>query len=144
MRRTLAMAAAAAAFCASAGQAAAPSITGLWTTARGATVELARCGGDSLCGKLVSSAIIRSNPGATDGRNVNSALRGRKLNGLTVLWGLKNTGSGWSGGHIYNPDDGKTYGGSIEPMPNGSLRVKGCVPVLGLSFCGLQQWKRAR
>lgn len=146
MRPTVAIAAAAAAFLPSAGEAAAPSITGLWTTARGATVELGRCGGgDSLCGKLVSSPTIRSNPVATDGRNANAALRGRRLTGLTILWGLKRTGTGWSGGHIYNPDDGKTYGGSVEPMPDGSLRVKGCVPsVLRISFCGLQQWKRGR
>jgi uncharacterized protein (DUF2147 family) len=146
MRLILAVAAVAAAFWPSAGKAAAPPITGLWITARGATVELARCGGgDSLCGKLVSSPDIRSNPVATDGRNANAALRARRLSGLTILWGLKRTGTGWSGGHIYNPEDGKTYGASVEPMADGSLRVKGCLPsLLGISFCGLQQWKRAR
>jgi uncharacterized protein (DUF2147 family) len=148
MRLILAIAAAAAAvaFWPAGGGAAAPPINGVWITPRGATVALGSCGGaDSLCGKLVSSPAIRSDPGARDGRNGNPALRGRRLSGLTILWDFKKKGTGWSGGRVYNPEDGKTYGGSLELMPDGSLRVKGCMPsVLGINFCGLQQWKRAR
>jgi len=145
MRLTLAIVAAAGALGPVSGAAAAPPVTGAWITPRGVTVELGRCAGDSPCGKLMSSPAIRSDAAALDVRNANPALRSRKLNGLTILWGLKRTGTGWSGGQIYNPEDGKTYGGSVEPMPDGSLRVKGCVPsVLGINFCGLQQWKRAR
>jgi uncharacterized protein (DUF2147 family) len=93
---------------------------------------------------LMSSPAIRSDPAARDVRNANAALRGRKLNGLTILWGLNRAGTGWSGGRIYNPEDGKTYGGSLESMPDGTVRVKGCRPsVLGVSLCGVQQWKRA-
>jgi uncharacterized protein (DUF2147 family) len=62
-----------------------------------------------------------------------------------VIWGLKPTATGWSGGHMYNPEDGKTYLGSIDPAPGGMLKVKGCISsILGVNFCGVTQWKRAK
>ncbi|HEX8064284.1 MAG TPA: DUF2147 domain-containing protein [Allosphingosinicella sp.] len=129
---------------ASAAGAASPDVRGLWTTPVGATVELAPCGAN-LCGKLVSSPGIRANPAATDRNNKNAALRGRKLKGLTIVWGFKPSAGGWSGGRIYNPGDGKIYSGSIDPAAGGMLKVKGCVAsLMGINFCGLQQWKRAR
>lgn len=139
------LAAAAIGFGATATHAAPPDIRGLWMTPRGAVIEIGRCGSGNLCGTLVSSPAIRGNAAAADAKNVNPALRSRKLKGLTVLWGLKASANSWSGGHMYNPEDGKTYIGSIEPGPGGMLKVKGCVSaVFGINFCGLQQWKRAR
>lgn len=125
-------------------QAAPPSVSGIWDTARGATVELAPCGRETVCGTLVSSPAIRSDPAALDRNNKNPALRGRSLKGLRILVGLKKVGSIWTAGKIYNPEDGKTYGASIEALPDSSLRVKGCTSVFGASFCGLQQWRRGK
>jgi uncharacterized protein (DUF2147 family) len=143
LKHLIAFTAVAAVFGTAAG-AAPPHVSGLWVTPAGATVELAACGGN-LCGKLVSSRAIRSNPAATDGNNKNGALRARKLKGLSIVWGLKPSPGGWSGGRIYNPEDGKTYSGSIEPAAGGMLKVKGCVAsTVGINFCGVQQWKRAR
>jgi uncharacterized protein (DUF2147 family) len=128
----------------SAADAAVPSsLTGLWLPAGGSTVELAPCGGETLCGKLVSSPTISSDWAAAARKNKNPALRTRRLSGLMILVGLKKVGSVWSGGKIYNPDDGKTYSASIEQLPDNSLGVTGCTSVIGVSFCGLQQWKRA-
>jgi uncharacterized protein (DUF2147 family) len=88
------------------------SVTGIWTTDDGdGAVEIRPCG-QNLCGYIY--AILRlpdpSRP-ALDDRNTNAEQRGRPLCGMQVIGGLHADGPDkWSGGWIYDPKVGKTYG----------------------------------
>ena len=46
----------------------------------------------------------------------------------------------WSGGRIYNPDNGKTYVGDLRLLDPTRLKVTGC---LVRPLCGSQVWRRA-
>lgn len=126
--------------------ASAADIQGTWATPRGgALIEISHCGGNSLCGKFVSSDAIKANPSAKDNQNRASALRSRNLKGIATLWGFSGGAAKWTGGHIYNPEDGKTYKGAIEMTGADSLRVKGCIAsFLNVQLCGIQGWKRVK
>ena len=107
-------------------------------------VRIAPCPGDAsrLCGNIVS--MPRPN-GANrqplrDGKNPDAALRSRTILGLPLITGFKPNGANkWSGGKIYNPQDGKTYNSKLELAANGTLKVSGCVSVI----CKTQVWTRA-
>ena len=119
----------------------AADVTGLWATStNGGQVEIARCG-NSLCGKLVSSGRIRSEPGLKDTKNKDPAQRARTLKGLQMLYDFTGGPTKWSGGKIYNPDDGRTYAGTIEMPSDNQLKLKGCVVA---PLCKTQVWNRVR
>ena len=114
---------------------------GRWKTeTRGGIVEIQRCGA-SICGRLLTSDLLRTNPNLKDARNSDAALRGRPLRGLQVLSGFKADGTGWSGGKIYNAEDGKTYTAYVTPEGPNQLKVKGCV---FRPLCKTQTWTRVR
>lgn len=74
-------------------------------------VQIFQCEG-LMCGRIIWLRVARDPQGALnlDKKNPVPALRQRKLCGLTILWGLRPTGSNrWVDGWFYNPDDGKTY-----------------------------------
>lgn len=124
-----------------AGPLAAAEITGLWQTpSRGGEVEISRCGA-SLCGRLVSSDGLKDDPDLKDVRNRDAALRERRLKGLTILTGFSGGPREWTGGSIYNAEDGKTYSGSITLMGDNSLSLRGCVVA---PLCKSQTWTRIR
>lgn len=132
---------AAAAFSAVAGPAFAADVTGLWATpTNGGQVEIARCG-NSLCGKLVTSGQIRTDPSLKDIRNKDTAQRGRTLKGLQMLYDFTGGPTKWSGGKVYNPDDGGTYSGTIEMLSANQLKLKGCVVA---PLCKTQVWNRVK
>jgi uncharacterized protein (DUF2147 family) len=61
--------------------------------------------------------------------------------GMTVLWGLKKDGDGYSGGHVFDPNAGKAYKSKVTLVADGSqLQVLGYVglPVMGRT----QTWVR--
>jgi len=115
-------------------------VVGRWKTeTKNGVVEIARCGA-SICGRLVTSDLLRTNPGLTDGRNVDPALRNRPLRGLLMLKGFTPAADGmWENGTIYNGDDGKTYSARVTPIGPNQLKVRGCVFV---PFCKTQTWTR--
>ena len=125
----------------SAGAAASP--IGVWL-ASGETggkghVEIYKCGA-KLCGKLIWS----SNPNALDSRNPDTSKRGRKVVGITMLWGFEPDGENqWDSGRIYDPSSGKTYKCIIRLRGGGKLlHVRGYV---GISLIGKTQiWSRVR
>lgn len=61
--------------------------------------------------------------------------------GLTILWDLKKDGSEWTGGHIMDPKNGKTYKCKIKLSDGGKkLDVRGYI---GMSLFGrTQTWER--
>ncbi|QAY77986.1 DUF2147 domain-containing protein [Sphingosinicella sp. BN140058] len=114
---------------------------GRWKTeTRGGIVEIQRCGA-SICGRLLTSEHLRTNPNLKDANNTNAALRNRPLRGLQILSGFKADGNGWSGGKIYNAEDGKTYSAYVTPEGPNQLKVKGCV---FRPLCKTQTWTRVR
>lgn len=123
------------------GPALAADPTGLWQTpTREGQVEISKCG-NALCGRLVSSEGLRANPALKDVNNQNAKLRDRALKGLTILSGFSGGPQEWTGGHIYNAEDGKTYSGSITLSGNDTLKLRGCWVA---PLCKTQTWTRLR
>ena len=78
------------------------TVLGDWQTSVGAIVHLAPCG-DAVCFKIARFAVSRLHP--KDGKNKDSALRGRDLCGLTIGTGFRADGQNhYAGGEIYDPD----------------------------------------
>lgn len=119
----------------------AADVTGTWMTPTDeGMVEIKPCG-TSVCGTLVSSDDIKKNPALTDSKNSDASLRSRPLKGLLMLSGFSGSGGSWSGGKIYNPDDGKTYTATLTMKGDNTLEVRGCVFV---PLCETQTWTRAK
>src|SRR5687768_3168394 len=94
----------------------AADITGRWRTpGNGGEVEVYQCGA-AICGRLISSTQIAKDPSTLDARNENEKLKSRKLKGLTFLTGFTGGPTKWENGKVYNPEDGKTYSGSITAV----------------------------
>ena len=116
-------------------------VAGFWKTeTRNGIVEIVHCG-PSICGRIINSDGLRENPGMKDVNNSDPALRGRVLKGLTILSGFKADGNAWSGGKIYNAEDGKIYSAKITPEGVNTLKVRGCIFV---PLCKTQTWTRVR
>ena len=73
--------------------------------------------------------------------NRNPQLRGRRLIGLQILGGFTASGTGWSGGTIYNAEDGGTYKATVTPVDANHLKVRGCIV---WPLCKSQVWTRVR
>lgn len=118
---------------------AAASPAGTWTTIddktgqKRALIRISDSGG-SLSGTVVK---IFPQPGDTGiCQKCPGAFKGKKIQGLTILWGLKNKGNGvWDGGHILDPKTGKMYRAKITEQGN-KLLVRGYV---GISALGRTQ-----
>nr|WP_084580394.1 DUF2147 domain-containing protein [Sphingomonas azotifigens] len=116
-------------------------VEGRWKTqTRNAIVEIQRCG-PSICGRILTSDALRTNPDLRDANNSNAQLRTRPLKGLQILNGFTPSGTNWSGGKIYNAEDGKTYSADITLAGPDQLKLRGCV---FKPFCRTQTWTRVR
>jgi uncharacterized protein (DUF2147 family) len=114
---------------------------GRWKTeTKNGVVEIATCGG-SICGKLVTSDGLRANPDLRDSRNKDAAQQGRKLAGAQILGGFVRGTGEWTGGTIYNADDGGTYKATVTPTDADHLKVRGCIV---WPLCKTQTWTRIR
>lgn len=138
MKRLIIAACAAFACLAGAASADAPAdrVIGTWLVQnKDGMFNIARCG-ESLCGKLIWGKTA-SDP---DVKNKNPELRSRALNSFMMLQGYKlsKDGARWVDGEIYNPQDGNSYRSILEPGPDDTLKLKGC---LG-PFCQTQTWTR--
>jgi uncharacterized protein (DUF2147 family) len=117
------------------GPARAADPSGLWLTETGSSrIRIAPCGG-GYCGTIVSA------PGkALDAKNPNPALQKRSVVGVQILDARQPDGGGFSGS-LYNPNDGKTYSGSLKVTGPNTLEVAGCVMSV---FCKRQTWTRVQ
>lgn len=130
--RTVLAALAAGLLCGTA-QAADPSGIGLTETGT-SRVRIAPCG-SGFCGTIVSA------PGkGLDAKNPDPALRTRSVVGVQILSAPQGDGAGFSG-TLYNPNDGKTYSGSLKLTSANTLEVAGCVMSV---FCKRQTWTRVK
>lgn len=66
------------------------------------------------------------------------ANKDKPIQGMTILWGLKQDGQGWSGGTILDPAKGKTYKSKAKLIDANKLGISGCVAFI----CREQTWVR--
>jgi uncharacterized protein (DUF2147 family) len=119
----------------------AQDVTGLWQTqTNGGQVEISRCG-NSICGKLVNSDHIKTNPAMKDVKNKDASQRDRTLKGMQMLWGFSGGPDKWTGGKVYNANDGGTYSGTITVISANSLKLKGCIMA---PLCKTETWTRIK
>jgi uncharacterized protein (DUF2147 family) len=124
-----------------AAQPGADDVVGRWKTeTHNAIVEINRCG-PSICGRILTSDALRANPDFKDAKNSDAALRNRPLRGLQILGGFQPDGAGWSGGKIYNAEDGRTYNADVTLTGPNQLKLRGCV---FKPLCKTQSWTRVR
>ena len=125
---------------------AADDIRGVWVDNRDGgkhkvAVTIEDCDG-LLCGRIywLKKPLSGGAP-KRDQHNPDAALRDRPLCGLTILSGFQNARERhWTAGHIYNPNDGRTFKSTIELENDGSLRIRGYV---GLALFGKTvEWVR--
>ncbi len=134
--KALALAAALVGF---ASAASAADVDGFWRgPIRNVVVHVEACG-DAICGYIVTSDRLKVMPDLQDEKNKNPKLRTRPVKGLALFYDLKGGPTKWSGGSIYNPDDGNTYKGSVELADGDTLVLKGCALVI---LCKSQKWVR--
>jgi uncharacterized protein (DUF2147 family) len=118
-------------------------LAGRWATEGfGSIVEFRPCAGTSpeVCGHIawLWAPAPEGRP-RIDRNNPDPALRARPLVGIEIVSGLRETSPGvWTGGRLYNPDDGRTYTGSAR-LKGGLLELKGCAFNL---VCRSQTWRR--
>lgn len=117
---------------------------GIWDTEdQEAQVEVHTCG-DSICGKLVwlGEPLDAEGNALTDAGNPDKALRNEPILGLQILWDMEATDSSrWEGGHVYDPETGKTYKARITLEDADTLLLRGYVgaPMFGRT----STWTRA-
>ena len=119
-------------------------ILGRWLSeGKDAVIEIFPCADGALCGRLTWFALDPEDEGKppVDGHNPEPALRDRPLCGLVILGGFKLSGDReWSGGRIYDPENGKTYRATMRFADNGTLRLRGYI---GIPLFGeTQVWTR--
>ena len=101
-------------------------IAGDWATpGLGAVVRLAPCAddGERLCGRLIWAW--------------DPARLQRGAIGSQMLRDFAWSRDAWVGGEVFNPEDGRTYSGSIR-LDGEVLRLRGCAG----PFCQTQAWRR--
>jgi len=129
------------------------TVMGTWLTASGkAHVRIAPCPDSKsgpICGTIVAVIEPRGPDGtvvapdaATDWRNTDPALRGRKVLGMPLIWGFKKASIAgtFEEGQIYNGENGKIYNANISLRADGKLHLRGYVgaPMFGET----QVWTR--
>ena len=123
------------------------SPAGRWRTIDDATgktksiVEIYPTKDGRYAGKVVEILDLRDGPDPLcdqcKGANLDKPIKG-----MVILWGLKPDGTGkWSGGHVLDPENGKTYKSKLALRDGGrTLDMSGCIAFL----CRTQAWSRER
>lgn len=62
----------------------------------------------------------------------------KPVKGMTILWGLRKDGAGWSGGTVLDPTKGKTYKSKLKMTEPNKLGMSGCIAFI----CREQTWIR--
>jgi uncharacterized protein (DUF2147 family) len=116
-------------------------VLGRWQAeTRHATTVITRCGA-SICGRVVDSDGLRADPNLADTNNKDAAQRGRRIKNLVFLSGFRWSNGAWTGGTVYNPEDGGTYHGTITPIDADHIKLRGCI---FWPLCKTQTWTRLR
>lgn len=121
------------------------AIHGEWVTqGHGARVLIRNCDNapDKSCGVIVWlwEPLDKQGRPVTDVRNPSPARRTIPLIGLQMLSDFTpaEKPNSWSGGSIYNPEDGRNYAATLTLQASDQLTVEGCV----LFVCSRQIWRK--
>ncbi|HVH81894.1 MAG TPA: DUF2147 domain-containing protein [Stellaceae bacterium] len=122
----------------------AASPEGRWLTAgHHGVIEIYRCGGGALCGRIAWFRIDPNapNPQGLDLHNPDPARRDQSLCGLTLMNGFRAAGpDDWEDGAVYDPESGNSYHATMRLDPDGTLRLRGYI---GISLFGRSEvWTR--
>ncbi len=122
---------------------AAGSPAGTWTTIDDKTGAKRSVVNISVSGSTLSGTIVKVYPQPGDTgvcSKCPGGFKGKKIQGLQFVWGLKDMGNGeWGGGSILDPKSGKIYKAKMTLKGN-KLMVRGYV---GVSMLGrTQTWVR--
>jgi len=122
------------------------AVVGTWyNTTKTGKVEIFKSG-DKFYGKIIwLEEPLDENTGKakTDSNNPKESLRNTPIIGLQVLKGFEYDGDGeYSGGTIYDPENGKTYKCKMTLKDNDHLDVRGYIglPALGRT----ENWTRVK
>jgi len=120
----------------------ADAILGQWYTKDSkALVEIYKCN-DLYCGKIVwlKEPFEKDGSEKLDDNNPDESKRTNKIIGLNLVSNFKFKGKNkWTGGTIYDPDNGKTYSCKMT-LKGDKLKVRGFI---GISLIGRTQvWSR--
>jgi uncharacterized protein (DUF2147 family) len=110
-----------------------PPITGIYATKGGKAHVEVRVAADGTLEAVGARGGLAAE--FNDDKNPDEKLRGRSLLGEKIFWGFRPSNAAktkWSGGKIYDPDDGKTYSARVIQKGN-QLHIRGFIgtPVLG-------------
>jgi uncharacterized protein (DUF2147 family) len=101
-----------------------------WTPGFNARVRIEACGDNTVCGRIswlwdeLPRGIADKSP----------------LMGKAVIERMRAVEPGhWSGGRLYNPEEGRDYKGTLQLRTASTLVVSGCV----LFVCQTQVWRRS-
>lgn len=115
---------------------------GTWLTEdKNAALTIGTCG-IQLCGRIIWLESARDRGGALrrDKNNPDPGKQTQRICGLVVIKGLEPSGPDTWAGSVYNPEDGKTYQGSITVLSKDALKVRAylALPIFGRN----QTWTR--
>jgi len=119
-------------------------LSGEWATqGNAAHVRVERCASeqDRLCGVItwLWEPVDGQGQAIRDAKNPDPNLRQRPVIGLSLLQDFRYGSSReLMDGHIYNPENGRTYKASLRLRNPDILEVKGCM----LFVCDTQIWRR--
>lgn len=121
------------------------SPVGRWKTIDDATgkvksvVEIQQSRDGSFAGRVVEILDTKDGPNPACDK-CKGKLKDKPIKGMTILWGLKADGKDkWSGGHVLDPENGKTYKSKLELLDGGrKLGMSGCIAFI----CRQQVWVR--
>ncbi len=123
-------------------------VIGYWLTEKKTSqVEIFKTPAGKYEGKLVwlKDPLDENGRIKTDKDNPNASLRSRPLKGIILLKDFAYNASSkeWTGGTIYDPENGKTYDAFMWFGDDGTLYIKGFV--LGMRFMGRStSWTKER
>lgn len=115
---------------------------GTWLTEdKDAALTISSCGA-RLCGRIIWLESARDRGGALrrDENNPDPGKQSQRICGLVVIKELERSAPNVWAGTVYNPEDGKTYQGSITVLSPDALKVRAylALPIFGKN----QTWTR--
>ncbi|RYZ89709.1 MAG: DUF2147 domain-containing protein [Moraxellaceae bacterium] len=118
---------------------------GTWLNETGeARIEVYKCNGDKLCGKIVwLKDPLRDGKPKTDLNNPDEKQRSKPILGMVMMRDFEHDeGNKWDDGTIYDPKNGKTYSCNITMINADKMEVRGYI---GFSMIGrTQTWTRVK
>jgi len=105
-----------------------------------AVIEITESAG-SLQGRIVKVIVAPGADADPKCAECDGERRNQRVNGMTILWGLRKQDDGYSGGEILDPDNGRIYRCTLRVDDGGkTMQVRGYI---GVSLFGrTQRWRR--